>query len=130
MWVIDAFCYIASGLGDRLLLAPSLVLILAWLRWVRSPRGIASFRALSLLGALVSGTIAVSAHLSLIVWWRVIHPWISPDVAYCASSGWGDPIAFFSTAGSFLLSLVAHGPGKALALLAAALLVALRVCMW
>jgi hypothetical protein len=130
MWVVDAFRYIVSGLDDRAMLAPSLLLIFAWHRWVHSARVVASFRAVSLFGALVCGTITVSVHASLIVWSRVIHPWVRPDSAYCANSWWGDPVAFFGTAGSFLLSLVARGPGKALALLSATLLVVLRVCMW
>ncbi len=129
MWVIDALNHLLRQLDDRAILAPSTLLVLAWFLWLRGPRTVASLRTLSLLGALVCGTIAVSVHLALIAWWRVIHPWLYPHTAYCASSPW-DIVAFFGTAGSLLLSLLGHGPGRLLALLAATLLVVLRASVW
>jgi hypothetical protein len=130
MWVFDAFRYVVRGLDDRAVFVPAILLIVAWLLWLRGPRSARSVRTLCVLGALVFGTIAVSAHIAAIAWWRVIHPWLHPHTAYCASSWWGDILTFFGTAGSFLLSLMGHGPGRAFALLAATLLVALRLSMW
>ena len=129
MWVIDALAYIVRGVDERAILAPSLLLILAWAFWLRGPRTVASFRTVSLLGALVCGTLAVTGQLALIAWWRVVFPWHHPHTAYCSTTEW-DLVPFLGTGGSLLFSLLGHGPGRALTLLAAILLVVLRASMW
>jgi hypothetical protein len=129
MWVIDAVGYLLRGLDERALLAPCVLLVIAWSLWLRGPRAPTSLRTLCLLGGLVCGTLAIGGHLTLMVWWRAFH-WLNPHTAYCASSLVGDLVIFISTTGGFLLSLVADGPGRVLALLAATMLVILRVPLW
>lgn len=127
MWIFDAFLYIVRGLDDRAALAPPILLTLAWSRWLRSPRNIASLRGRSLLAALVLGTAAAITDVGFILW-RVFHPWLDSH-AYCPSSAWADLVVFFGTAGSLLLCLVGRGPGRALAFLAVTLLSVFRFAM-
>ena len=130
MWVVDAVLYVVRGLDDRAILAPSALVILAWLLWLWGPRTVRSFRTRCLLAGLFCATIAVSSHLALIAWWAVIYPWLNPHSVYCASSTWVDLVTFLGTAWSFILSLVGFGPGSFLTFLAATLLLVLRVSMW
>ena len=130
MWVIDAIAYLLRGIDARFVLAPCILLSFAWLQWLRGPRPPASFRTLSLLGALISGTIAVATYLALMVWWGGIFQWLHPHVAFCATSWWGDLGAFFGTAGCVALAPLGRGPGKIFTVLAAITLVILRASIW
>ena len=131
MWVLNSCEYLLSGLGNVVVLVPTVLLVWAWTTWYRGLSPKASERSRILPWALAFETIAVVGYVYQIVWWLLIYPRImEPSLSYCFSSPGSDLLIFFTTIASLVFSAAGQGPGKAAAVLTAVSLVAIRMSSW